>query len=291
MNKITPNSIYINKESWNNSNDGYSIYINNDSRAIIYNITKTCLDAICSHKLGLIEGKLLSQSFLSAFMISQMLKNKNDYLQYNIECNGPIGGISVECKKNGDIRGYVHNNPAVVTSIDKVKTLSDFLGPGFITCSKHIEGFTQAQKSSVMLQTGNIPYDTAVFFKESEQIDTYIAMWVNTTNNVFNSIQGLMIQALPNANDETLQNLQNTALAISDPYDNYKFDYDRCMREKFVDFNYKFLDKKKVQFFCPCSEKHYKKIIDNLKNDDIFENDNSLDVTCSMCGSNYLIKK
>lgn len=292
MKKIELNKKILNITNYEKSKSQRQYFITKDARIITYDITRPAFEAISAHNLGLIEGKLLSQGFLSALMLSQVLKNPDDTLSYRLGCSGPIGGINVECRRSGDFRGFIVNNPADVKNL-VIHNLSDFIGAGFITCTKHIEGFNKDQESSIMIEKGSIPYETAVFFRDSEQINTTVAMWVNVENGIFQSVQGLLLQAMPAADDSVLEKMQNIVRALDDPYFISSFNMTNFVELSFGAFHPQFLEKEELKFFCPCSKEHYINILRGLEKNksEIFKDDDSVDVSCSMCSSVYKINK
>ena len=291
MNKITLNTTLLDKESYKNSKSERRYYITNDVRIIAYDITKPAFDAISIHKYDATSAKLLSESMLSALMISESLKNPNDYINWRLECSGPIGGINVECRKNGQLRGFIVNYP-IDTKNFVIRTFSDLFQAGFITVEKYIEGEKEAQKSSVMIERGLIPYETALFFKESEQINSNVGMWVNLKNDKFCSVTGLLIQALPNAKIENLEKIENIVINLNENFNKKIGNIDNLIEFCFKDFKPKFLEKGNIEFFCPCSKEHYVDIIRNLNiTNDVFKDDDFLKIKCSMCSSEYKISK
>ena len=74
-------------------------------------------------------GRLLT----AASMMGSMMKGEKDVLTLQIECGGPIGGITVTADSNADVKGYV-NNPNVILPPNAQGKLdvSGALGPGFL---------------------------------------------------------------------------------------------------------------------------------------------------------------
>lgn len=59
-------------------------------------------------------GRLLT----AASMMGSMMKGEKDVLTLQIECGGPIGGITVTADSNADVKGYV-NNPNVILPLSQ----------------------------------------------------------------------------------------------------------------------------------------------------------------------------
>ena len=80
-------------------------------------------------------GRLLT----AASIMGSMMKGEKDVLTLQIECGGPIGGITVTADSNADVKGYV-NNPNVILPPNAQGKLdvSGALGPGFLNVIKDI---------------------------------------------------------------------------------------------------------------------------------------------------------
>ena len=111
-------------------------------------------------------GRLLT----AASMMGSMMKGEKDVLTLQIECGGPIGGITVTADSNADVKGYV-NNPNVILPPNAQGKLdvSGALGPGFLNVIKDI-GLREPYNGQTHLVSGEIAEDLTYYFATSEPV-------------------------------------------------------------------------------------------------------------------------
>lgn len=119
-------------------------------------------------------GRLLT----AASMMGSMMKGEKDVLTLQIECGGPIGGITVTADSNADVKGYV-NNPNVILPPNAQGKLdvSGALGPGFLNVIKDI-GLREPYNGQTHLVSGEIAEDLTYYFATSEQVPSSVGLGV-----------------------------------------------------------------------------------------------------------------
>lgn len=249
-----------------------------------------------NHRLGLLETYVLGQAYIAGLLLTSTIKG-NDRIQLNIECGGPIKGISVEAWAVGAVRGYLLENPIPLKEPLKSLDTSPLFGPGFITVTKILEGSKEPVSGTVMMQHGNIAEDLALYFQESEQTPTlfYISICFDRNGNVTGA-GGLFIQALPGCSDETLEKLQEKAKRL--PSLGQAIDKGMKLRkyieEEFADFDVQFLDDRFVAFSCPCTREHFINYLARLPENEkkaILAGHFPLTLECFNCASLYTFEK
>ena len=59
-------------------------------------------------------GRLLT----AGAMMGSMMKNPTDVLTLQVQCGGPIGGMTVTADSQGEVKGYVHNPDVMLPPIN-----------------------------------------------------------------------------------------------------------------------------------------------------------------------------
>ena len=139
-------------------------------------------------------GRLLT----AASMMGSMMKGEKDVLTLQIECGGPIGGITVTADSNADVKGYV-NNPNVILPPNAQGKLdvSGALGPGFLNVIKDI-GLREPYNGQTHLVSGEIAEDLTYYFATSEQVPSSVGLGVlMDKDNHVRQAGGFIIQVMP----------------------------------------------------------------------------------------------
>lgn len=249
-----------------------------------------------NHHLGILESYILGQAYIAGALLSSTIKG-NDRLSIQIECGGPVKGISVEAWACGAVRGYLINNNIKLDKPLESFDTSDFFGPGFLSVTKYIEGSSTPFTGTVMLQSGNIPSDLAQYFSESEQTPTLFYISINfDKKGRINGGGGIFIQALPGSDPELLIKLQEKASTLSNLAKSLS--EGRTIEEyialEFSAYSPQDLGKGLIGFSCPCTEKSFTSYIRNLsekEQNEIMKGSFPLELECLNCGTKYKYTK
>ena len=65
------------------------------------------------HNTSPVATAALGRLLTAGAMMGSMMKGEKDLLTLQIQCSGPIGGLTVTAKSDGTVKGYV-NNPDVM---------------------------------------------------------------------------------------------------------------------------------------------------------------------------------
>ena len=144
-------------------------------------------------------GRLLT----AASMMGSMMKGEKDVLTLQIECGGPIGGITVTADSNADVKGYV-NNPNVILPPNAQGKLdvSGALGPGFLNVIKDI-GLREPYNGQTHLVSGEIAEDLTYYFATSEQVPSSVGLGVlMDKDNHVRQAGGFIIQVMPDTDED-----------------------------------------------------------------------------------------
>jgi molecular chaperone Hsp33 len=251
-----------------------------------------------NHGLGPLETLVLGHAYLAAGLVTSGLKGA-DRLNLRVECSGPLQGFSVDSNAAGDVRGYLLKNPIELETRDfNEPSLASLWGEGHLVLSRYPEGSTMPFTGQILLEKGSLAINLARYFLKSEQTPTAFALSINfdREGNLLGA-GGLFLQALPGADEKTVEELEERlaglpslgeAISSGESSEHY-------IESTLGMFFPKFLESRRVEFFCPCSAERFAGFIGALPLkdlEDLAENGPfPLRTTCHNCNSGYEFEK
>lgn len=247
-----------------------------------------------NHHLSLLNTVLLGRTLTAAMLLASELKGE-ERIQVRLDGNGPTGMVVAEANRVGEIRGYVQNPSAELDYSDSSVNIGDGIGLGVLTVSKTLYNEAEPRTSTIELVKGDVIADMAHYMVQSEQVLSAFLLDVSLDNegNV-RQAGGLLVQRLPEADEESVEKLQKTIASIppiSEMLADGKY-IDDIMHLACTPFDVKELDRQPVHFFCRCSPGRFKNALSLLSYDDLKEMEGeSQEIVCHYCGSKYEISK
>ena len=234
-------------------------------------------------------GRLLT----AASMMGSMMKGEKDVLTLQIECGGPIGGITVTADSNADVKGYV-NNPNVILPPNAQGKLdvSGALGPGFLNVIKDIE-LREPYNGQTHLVSGEIAEDLTYYFATSEQVPSSVGLGVlMDKDNYVRQAGGFIIQVMPDTDDEVIDKLEarlGEVHSVTDMLDKGMTPED-ILGYVLDGMDVEILETIPTQYKCNCSVERVSKAIASIGKKDLQEmidDGKPIEVNCQFCGSHY----
>lgn len=234
-------------------------------------------------------GRLLT----AASMMGSMMKGEKDVLTLQIECGGPIGGITVTADSNADVKGYV-NNPNVILPPNAQGKLdvSGALGPGFLNVIKDI-GLREPYNGQTHLVSGEIAEDLTYYFATSEQVPSSVGLGVlMDKDNHVRQAGGFIIQVMPDTDDEVIDKLEarlGEVHSVTDMLDKSMTPED-ILGYVLDGMDVEILETIPTQYKCNCSVERVSKAIASIGKKDLQEmidDGEPIEVNCQFCGSHY----
>ncbi len=264
-------------------------------RGAIIKSTRMINEMRANHDLGVVETLLLGHAYIAAALLTSNLKG-NDRISLSIKCSGPVKGLDVESNVYGEVRGFLKNSRIDIKNPEKVESLSQFFGAGFLTVTKYLEDAKAPYSGQIMLEHGNIAEDLANYFLQSEQTPTGFKLSINfdSKGEVFGA-GGIFLQAMPNADDNKLIKAEEILQSMTDQLFTDKTDPENLVQKYFNELDPVFLGNRRVEFFCRCSKKKMGNYVSKLPKKDIddilAESSFPLEITCHHCNSVYGFSK
>lgn len=270
------------------------IETNGQFKISVVKTTNVIRTAQNSHNLSLLTTLLLGRTLTAAMLLASELKGE-ERIKIRLEGSGPVGSITAEANRAGEMRGYVQNPHAELDYSDPEVTIGDGIGIGLLTVSKILYDEAEPRISTIQIVKGNILSDMAHFMAQSEQVMSAFLLDVDIDEEgVVEQAGGVLIQRLPDAEEQVMGQLQKTVSELPQVSLLLKkgIYIDDIMHKASQPFEIKELDRQPVHFFCRCSPERFMSALSMLSYEDLKEMEGEKqEVVCHYCGNSLTISK
>ncbi len=235
-------------------------------------------------------GRLLS----AGAMMGVMMKGEKDLLTLQIQCDGPVKGLTVTADALGHVKGYAIN-PSVSLPASPAGKLDvgRALGSGVLTVIKDI-GLKEPYSGQVQLVSGEIAEDLTYYFAASEQTPSSVALGVlMKKNNTVSEAGGYFIQLMPDTEDNIIELLEKRLSAI-EPVTTMlsQGETPESMLLKILDGLEPIISQEQIpaSFFCHCSRERMEQALISLGSkelDSIIKDEEPIELHCHFCNTSY----
>jgi len=266
----------------------------NNVRLYLARTTSLVEEAHRRHETSAPASAALGRLMTAALMMASDLKGEADILTLRIEGNGPAGVVLATADSQGGVRGLISNPFADLPSTTPGKlAVGELVGAdGYLEVIKDL-GLKQPFSGRVPLVSGEIAEDVAHYYLVSEQIPSLISLGVMVSPDLsVKAAGGLFVQAMPEASDKVLEQIENNVLALGslssllDKYDLLEDVVPLIMQG----IEYTIIAEQNLYFRCNCSRKRLGNVLANLseaeRGDDT--NPEGIEVVCNFCNEKYL---
>lgn len=233
-------------------------------------------------------GRLLS----GALLMSADLKNKKNQLTLNIKSDGDISNLTVVSNVDGQVRAYINNPhaPAYYHHPGKFD-IGKSIGKGNLTVIKDL-GLKKPYVGTVELLSGEIAEDLASYYFYSEQIPTVLFLGVKLNPSGLLAAGGMLIQALPGADDDLLDWLETRTKGFPDISELIE---SKISPHQLIDMilgntDLEYLRENKVSYHCPCNRDRMQRNLISLGTEDLSDlakDEAGINLHCHFCGADY----
>ena len=245
------------------------------------------------HNTSPVATAALGRLLTAGALMGATCKNDSDLLTLQIQCSGPIGGLTVTSDAHCNVKGYVNNPEVILHANDKGKLdVAKALDMGVLSVIKDI-GLKEPYIGQTQLVSGEIAEDLTYYFATSEQIPTSVALGVlMEKNNTVKQAGGFIIQLMPFASEELISDLEKrlgeftsiTALLDQgmEPLD--------IVKQIFEGYNVEVTDTIPTKWHCNCSKERFSQAVISLGKKEIanlLADNKPIEVNCQFCNSSY----
>lgn len=245
------------------------------------------------HKTTKVATAALGRTLTATSMMGLMMKNKGDKLSVIIKGGGPIGTILTTSDVEGTVKGYVSNPKVEVPDYEngKLNVAAAVGTSGVVKVIKDL-GLREPYNGAYPLVSGEIAEDFTCYFAISEQTPSVVALGVLTTEYEVEHAGGLIVQLMPDAEEETISKLEENVAKLQ-PITNMMQDGktpEDILNIVLEGLNPRILDTHDVRFECECSKDRVKGALVSIGKStlsQIIEEDKQAEVGCQFCNRKY----
>ena len=262
-------------------------------RGVALHATRMVNEMRWNHELGVLESLVLGHAYMAAGLMSAQLKG-NDRIRIEVECSGPIKGLSVEANAFGEVRGYLDRVPIPIGKPLESFNLSPFFGAGFISVTKYLQDAKHPFTGKVMMEYGSLAKDLALYHLKSEQVPTSISLGILfDKQGEVQGAGGLLLQALPGADDDVLAQLESLVRelpSMGQAVGGEDFP-SGWLDTTFKGMAPRLLDQRGVEFMCHCGEQQIRTMLSMLDLEELADMAENgpfpVEVRCHKCNTSY----
>ena len=265
--------------------------------------TATVAEAVRRHVASHTVAAVLGRTLTGALLLGAGQK-EFDRLTVQIECDGPVGGVTAETNPRGEVRGYVRypDAQAPLNANGKLD-VSAVVGAGtlYVTYESgyDIGLYREPYRGSVPLMSGEIGEDFAYYLAKSEQIPSAVELGVivradETGGSLVEAAGGLMIQVMPGADDKTIAAIESSvpnALRATTLIREGAQPVD-MLRAALGGVPFEVLEERPVSFACTCSYERVVSLVTAIETGELeamLREDRGAALTCHFCNETYRI--
>jgi molecular chaperone Hsp33 len=265
--------------------------------------TDTVAEAARRHQTTNTVSAALGRTLTGALLLGAGQKDF-DRLTVQVDCSGPVGGITAETNREGRVRGYVRNPGADVPLNSRGKfDVSAVVGGGmfYVTYESGYEVglYRDPYRGAVPIVSGEIGEDFAYYLAKSEQVPSAVMLGVlvrarESGEAYVEAAGGLMIQVMPGADEKTVAAIEQSVGATphttaliregAGPAD--------MLRTALGEVPFEVLEEREVGFGCTCSYERVVSLVSSIEHGELeamLREDRGAALTCHFCNETYRI--
>lgn len=234
-------------------------------------------------------GRLLE----AGAMMGMMMKGEKDLLTLQIDCSGPVKGLTVTADSHGKVKGFA-KVPQVMLPPSKMGKLDvgGALDLGVLSVIKDL-GLKEPYVGQTELKTGEIGDDLTYYFANSEQTPSSVGLGVlMERDNTVKQAGGFIIQLMPFAQEELIDKLEKKLQSMESvtAYLDRGLGPEKLLEELLGEFGLEILERMDTEFSCNCSKERVEKAIISIGRKELNEmvqEGKPIEVKCHFCNEAY----
>ncbi len=246
------------------------------------------------HNTSPVATAALGRLLTAGTMMGSMMKGEKDLLTLQIQCSGPIEGLTVTADSSANVKGYVYNPNVMLPPNSKGKLdVGRALDMGVMSIIKDM-GLKEPYVGQTHLVSGEIAEDLTYYFATSEQVPSSVALGVlMNKDNTVKQAGGFIIQLMPFTEERIISRLEEKLGEITSITSMLDADMtpEMILDHVLGEFGLEIMDKIPTKYDCNCTKERVEKAIVSIGKKDIQEmiDDNKpIEVNCHFCNTNYV---
>lgn len=234
-------------------------------------------------------GRLLE----AGAMMGMMMKGAQDLLTLQIDCSGPVKGLTVTADSHGKVKGFAKVPQVMLPPNERGKLdVGGALDLGILSVIKDL-GLKEPYVGQTELKTGEIGDDLTYYFANSEQTPSSVGLGVlMERDNTVKQAGGFIIQLMPFAQEELIDKLERKLQGMESvtAYLDRGLGAEELLEELLGEFGLEILERMDVEFSCNCSKERVEKAIISIGRKELNEmvqEGKPIEVKCHFCNEAY----
>ncbi|QUO33370.1 Hsp33 family molecular chaperone HslO [Coprococcus sp. AF21-14LB] len=265
----------------------------NQIRAFAATTKDTVEAARQAHNTSPVATAALGRLLTAGTMMGSMMKNESDLLTLQIQCDGPIGGLTVTADNQGRVKGYVNNPEVLIHANAKGKLdVAEALGLGILNVIKDM-GLKEPYVGQTILHTSEIAEDLTYYFATSEQIPSSVGLGVlMNKDNTVRQAGGFIVQVMPFVEDAVVDRLEENIKKIDSVTAMLDRGYtpEQILQEVLQGMDVEFTDQMPAEFYCNCSKERVERALISIGRKELqslISEGKEVEMNCHFCNRNY----
>ena len=246
-----------------------------------------------AHNTSPIATAALGRLLTAGAMMGSMCKGEKDMLTLQIQCSGPIQGLTVTADAKANVKGYVYNPNVMLPPSDKGKLdVGKALDLGVLSVIKDM-GLKEPYMGQTQLVSGEIAEDLTYYFATSEQVPSAVALGVlMNKDNTVKQAGGFIIQLMPFAEDGLAEKLEEKLAGITSITSLLEQDMtpEDIVQQVLGEFGVEIMDTIPTKFYCNCCKERVEKAIISVGSKELrnmISDNKPIEVNCHFCNKKY----
>ena len=263
--------------------------------------TRAVAEAVRRHEVAHTVAVALGRTMTGALLLGAGFK-EFDRLTVQIDCDGPIGGITAETNQRGEVRAYVrHPEAEAQLNVEGKFDVSAAVGRGMLYVTYEsgydIGLYRDPYRGSVPLVSGEIGEDLAYYLAKSEQIPSGVLLGVlerarPSGEFYIEAAGGLIVQVMPGADEQVVAAVESS-IKMTPHLTTLIREGARpveLLRSALGDVPFEVLEERPVRFACSCSYERAVSLVASIERGELelmLAEDRGAVLTCHFCNESY----
>ena len=250
------------------------------------------------HKPSAVVTAALGRLTIAASLMGYGLKSADESLTLRIDGDGPIGSMVACADDLGNVKCYATNYIAELPLNEKGKLdVGGAIGRNGMLGIIRDLGLKEPYVGQVPLVNGEVAEDLTQYYATSEQLPTAVALGVLVdVDYTIKAAGGFILQVLPGAYDEDIDNVEKTVSEISSVTDMLSNGQNprEIVNMLLKDYEVEYFDDVPAKYVCDCSRERTDRALISIGKEEltkIIEEDGKAEMTCHFCDNIYSYSK
>lgn len=241
--------------------------------------------------LAPVAADALGRTMTGALLLARLLDKdvRNQYVTLRFDGDGPLGLVMADATMAGTVRGYVENPVPDDPGLD----VESAIGNGSLSVIRGTPPAGKPYSSQILLAGNGIATDLTRYLMRSEQIASAVLLGVMNRRDGVAAAGGIVIQAFPNASEESIALLEQkvkAAPSLSTLLETMSIE--EAVATVLSGTNYKQIDAGQsvpVAYSCPCTRERALAPLAMLEAGELQEmiDEGGTEIVCHFCGRKY----